>query len=72
MRTYTSIILLALVSSSLAIFSAQSSQSSSQQAQNALERVVAIQTEQQGDKAPHRGSGRRQFIQFQMPNLSGF
>lgn len=65
MRTYTSIILLALVSSSLAIFSAQSSQSSSQQVKNALEQleqVVSIQTEQQGDKAPHRGSGRRQFI----------
>ncbi len=72
MRTYTSIILLALVSSSLAIFSAHSSQSSSQQAKNALEQVVSIQTAQQGDKAPHRGSGRRQFIQFQMPNLSSF
>jgi len=72
MRTYTSIILLALVSSSVAIFSAQSSQSSSQQVKNALEQVVSIQTEQQGDKAPHRGSGRRQFIQFQMPNLSSF
>ena len=72
MRTYTSIILLALVSSFLAIFSAQSAQSSSQQAKNALEQVVSIQTEQQGDKAPHRGSGRRQFIRFQMPNLSSF
>ena len=72
MRTYTSIILLALVSSSLAIFSAQSAQSFSQQAKHALEQVVSIQTEQQGDKAPHRGSGRRQFIQFQMPNLSSF
>ena len=40
MRTYTSIILLALVSSSLAIFSAQSAQSSNQQAKHALEQVV--------------------------------
>jgi lipopolysaccharide export system protein LptA len=62
MRTYTSIILLALVSSSLAIFSAQSPTS---QTSKVSAELVSIQTEQQGDKAPHRGSGRRQFFQSQ-------
>lgn len=62
MRTYTSIILLALVSSSLAIFSTQSPTS---QTSKVSAKLVSIQTEQQGDKAPHRGSGRRQFFQSQ-------
>jgi len=70
MRTYTSIILLALVSSTLALFSFQSSQSSSHQAKNSSGQLVAIQTEQQGDKAPHRGSGRRQFFLSQNFNLA--
>jgi len=75
MRTYTSIILLALVLSSLVVFSQQSSSISSNQSlsyqasqtatttgQFLTEQLVSIQTEEYGDKAPNRGSGRRQFF----------
>lgn len=63
MRSYTSIILLSLVSISLPVDSrgleAYSTENLSSHSSNEF---LSVQTEQENDKSPHRGSGRREFF----------
>lgn len=65
MRVYTSIIFLGLVSIVLSVDSITSTASRFSNLFTDLDAQATVQSNQDSDKSPHRGSGRREFFQSQ-------
>lgn len=65
MRVYTSIIFFGLVSIVLSVDSITSTTSRFSPRFADLDAQATVQSNQDNDKSPHRGSGRREFFQIQ-------